>query len=192
MPRAKIARSYKGSLEREFALIRNMDEKQRKATREIWKVKGRMAGKKEGSAGYARLAARAVELDNRIHGLFDKLEGKNLASLRAIKGEYDSQHTIYKARDEIRHRLIKDFHWNRAKSKKNEFLREEVADVAAVLKMGYGIDDFAAINKAKEIISSAMLKGQVSTTQTGSVAEESKGIIGTDLLLKGKKSKFYL
>jgi len=80
---------------------------------------------------------------------------------------------MYKARNEIRQRLIRDYG-----------IKSRLAEVATVLKMAKGYDDKTAISQAGHVISSFI------DIYTGEFSAEKSLEISNDIFKKGDKSKY--
>jgi hypothetical protein len=170
--RTRIARTFKGDLEQN--LFRSSDFRKR-----LFRTEGRVRTVLEelnkASAGSPRFDQLVNERD-KLFAHMDRLEMRihDPERIKAIRKEYEELPTIYKARNEIRHRLVRDYK-----------IRSDIANVASVIKMVKGYDDLAAISRAKTLLSDEMLRGELKEKDYDKEAE-----IADDILLNGESSKY--
>jgi len=185
--KVRTAKSYKGELEQTLVKserfkerVRLFDERVRKIREELEKIDPRSPRFSELNEKKNRLYAAIDKYNSRIH---------SQTEMRGYQKEYQELPTIYKARNEIRHRLIRD-----------HSIKEDIADVAATIKMTKGLDDKAAIKLAREILNNEIMAGRMSELkivdemgerETADETERNKRwIIADDILLHGESSKY--
>jgi len=170
--RTRIAKTFKGDLEQN--LFRSSDFRKRLFRTED-RVKTVLEELNKTSAGSPRFDQLVNERD-KLFAHVDRLEMRihDPAEIKAIRKEYEGLPTIYKARNEIKHRLVRDYN-----------IKSDIANVASVIKMVKGYDDLAAISRAKTVLSDEMLRGELKEKDYDKEAE-----IADDILLNGESSKY--
>ncbi len=185
--RIRMAKTYKGELEQTLVKseqfrkrVQLLEERARKIREELEKTDPQ-------SPRHSELA----EKKNKLYAIIDKFNSRihSPMEMRGYQKEYQELPTIYKARNEIRHRLIRD-----------HSIKEDIADVAATIKMTRGLDDKAAIKMAREILGNEIMAGRMSELkivdemgerETADETERNKRwIIADDILLHGESSKY--
>jgi len=170
--RTRIARTFKGDLEQN--LFRSSDFKKRLYRAED-RIKLVIDELNKTNAHSPRFSQLVNERD-KLFAHMDRLEMRihDPAEIMAIRKEYEELPTIYKARNEIRHRLVRDYG-----------VKSDIANVASVIKMVKGYDDRAAISRAKTVLADEMLLGDLKEKDYDKEAE-----IADDILINGESSKY--
>lgn len=185
--RIRMAKSYKGELEQTLVKSEKFRKRVQLFEDRIRKIREELEKMDPRSPRYSEL----TEKKNRLYEAMDKFNFRihSPTEMRGFQKEYQELPTIYKARNEIRHRLIRDHN-----------IKSDIADVAATIKMTKGLDDRAAIKMAREILDNEIMAGRMSELkivdeigerETADETEHNKRwIIADDILLHGESSKY--
>jgi len=182
-----MAKTYKGELEQTLVKSEEFRKRVQLFEDRVRKIREELEKMDPRSPRYAELA----EKKNRLYAVIDKFNSRihSQMEMRGYQKEYHELPTIYKARNEIRHRLIRD-----------HAIKEDIADVAATIKMTKGLDDRAAIRLAREILDNEIMSGRMNELKIvdelgeREIADETernkRWIIADDILLNGESSKY--
>ena len=169
--RTRTTRTLKGEYSQALHRSKEFPKKMKKISKKVLDLRRQMEGLGSNTYEFDRLsdahtkAAQAYEL---YWSRTPPLKGVK-SVIRAYK---TYPHSVW-ARNEIRHRLIRDHH-----------LPIAFADVAAVLKMAKGYDDRTAIAQAGHITN------LLSEIGRGEPAKDKLFKISDDIFRKGDKSKY--
>jgi len=204
--RKRIARTFKGHLEQQKALERNLQNKIISASKRFneafaavkaFERKEKKNGlTKQEKSEHEKRQSEMVQRGANIWGLFKQVN--NISSMLNVNANAAPGSRLERIRNEVRHRLVRDYSFRGNK------VTRPIAHVAASIKISTGADDRVAIDRARTILSEAAAK-EINDFETKKNSEDfdkhafGRGMatierkakeVSNDILLNGESSKY--